>query len=103
MNEGVLMTRAELRRKLKALGPLDKDTRNTVTCALIGHSGIHTGCMGYFYCGRCGTQVGDSLMGSYNGKDTVIIEHDCSTCRKNYEKLTWRDKLYVPDPFKLEN
>ena len=35
-------------------------------------------------------------------KEGVIIGHDCKTCREHYEKCTWRDKWFVPDPFKKE-
>jgi hypothetical protein len=69
-----------------------------VTCATIGHSRIKTTCFGYWSCARCREQVGDSLGGAYGGEDDVIVGHDCPTCRANAAKLTWKDRLFAPDP-----
>lgn len=97
------MTRKELLQKIKAIGPLDEDTRNEVVCAMIGHSNIQTVCFGYFHCARCGQLVGDNLAGIYeNAENIVIVGHDCDKCRENFKKLTWRDKLYCPNPFGKE-
>ena len=97
------MTKKELFEKLKILKPESKDQRNQLICALIGHSRIQTTFFGYYYCGRCGAQLGDSL-GSYypEASEVVIVGHNCDTCRKNFKKCTWQDKLYCPDPFKIE-
>lgn len=74
-----------------------------IVCVLIGHSNIQSSFMGYFYCGRCGDQVGDTLGSIYpNAKHVVIIDHKCSVCEVNYKKCTWKDKLFTPDPFKGE-
>lgn len=70
-----------------------------IICVLIGHSRIQSGCFGYWYCGRCKEQVGDSLGGSYSAKNIVIIGHACDECRANYKRCTWRDKLLVGNPF----
>ena len=95
------LTKKELMKKLKALGKMDKQTRNDIVCSLIGHSRIQSMCFGYYYCGRCGTQVGDGLASVYpEAEEVVIIDHKCIVCKKNYKKCTWRDKLYVIDPFK---
>lgn len=91
------MTRAEVLRRVRGL---EREERNAVVCALVGHSGIHHSCWGYKNCARCGAQVGDSLGGSYDGSSTVIVGHNCKKCRTNYAAMTWRDKLFVPDPFK---
>lgn len=40
------MTREEYESKMAALEPLDNETRKSVTCALLGHSHIVTGCFG---------------------------------------------------------
>ncbi len=90
------MTRKELLEKLKALKPLSNSTRNEITCSFIGHSNIVDGCMGYMYCGRCGDQIGDALGSVYSNDDAVLIGHGCDICDKNYDKLTWKDKIYVP-------
>ena len=100
MAKVVIQSKRELVEKLKLLGITDEDQKKEVTCSLIGHSKIQTTFFGYYYCARCGAQVGDSLGGVYPGaKDTVIVGHNCSTCRENYEKLTWKDKIFCPDPF----
>ena len=76
-------------------------TLKRVFCALFGHSNIQTSFWGYFNCGRCGFQVGDSLASSYpQATKVVIIRHNCQKCRDNYKKLTWKDKILTPNPFK---
>ena len=71
-----------------------------VICALWGHSNIETICFGYHYCGRCKEQIGDSLAGIYENHDAVVVGHNCDICRTNYKKLSWKDKLLAPNPFK---
>jgi len=71
-----------------------------VFCALFGHTKIQSQFFGYWYCGRCGEQLGDSLGGVYSAEDVVIIGHNCETCRKNHKKLKWHEKILVPNPFK---
>lgn len=70
-----------------------------VFCALFGHSRIQTHCWGYWYCGRCGVLVGDSLAGVYRAEGVVIVGHGCDQCRDNYRRLSWRDKILAPKPF----
>ena len=96
-----IKTKEELLKILKTLPIENKSHRNSIICSLIGHSWICTTCFGYRNCGRCGDQLGDSL-GSFDGgaKQAVIIGHNCETCRENYKKCTWKDKLYVKNPFK---
>ena len=97
------ITKKELMEKLKALGKISKEQRNSIVCSLIGHSLIQTTFFGYYNCGRCGNQLGDSLASIYPAVEVVVIVgHNCDTCQENYKKLTWRDKLYAPDPFKEE-
>lgn len=74
-----------------------------ILCVLLGHSKIQSSFWGYYYCGRCGDQVGDSLGSVYPQASTVVvIGHNCKTCRDNYKKLTLKDKLLTPNPFKAE-
>ncbi len=95
-----IRTKKELLEKLNALGPLDEATRNRVVCSLIGHSRIQTFFFGQFHCARCGEKVGDNLISVYNeAAEAVVAGHDCPTCRANYKKCTWRDKIFAPDPF----
>ena len=72
-------------------------------CSLLGHSRISTVCFGYRYCARCGDQLGDSLGSTDNGlPKAVIVNHsnDCKNCRANYKTLSWKDKIFCPNPFK---
>ena len=92
-------TEQELMAKLEALGEMDEDTRNNVVCSLLGHSNIQDSCFGYYNCARCGEHVGDAVGGIYDSSDVVVVGHDCPKCRANYEKLNWRHKIFVPDPF----
>ncbi len=93
------MTQKELKDKLLVLDIQDEEKVKSVVCALIGHSAIQTSCFSYYYCGRCGDQVGDRLGSVYDPSDVVIIGHNCDICHSNYKKLGWRDKFMVPNPF----
>lgn len=100
MASGTEITQEEVEKRLHGL---NEDQQKAVVCALVGHSRIQTYCFGYYNCARCGEQVGDSLASVYDGaKEAVVVGHDCKTCRKNAKKLTWRDTLLAPDPFKKE-
>lgn len=96
------MTKDKLLNKIALLDPSDDDTKKRIVCAIIGHSKIQSMYFGYVSCGRCGEQIGDTLGGVYDTTDSVIIGHNCQTCRDNYRKLGWEDKWMVPDPF-VEN
>ena len=89
-------TLPKVKARLKGLS--DEEARNVV-CALVGHSNIQNGCFGYFTCARCGEQVGDSLAGTYQNDNIVIIGHDCDICRANARRLRWQDTFLAPDPF----
>jgi ribosomal protein L37AE/L43A len=93
------VNKKELISKLKALGEIDEQQKKSAVCALIGHSRIMTECFGYWSCGRCGQQIGDSLGGVFDGRDKVIIGHDCRVCRKNFKTIGWEDKFMTPYPF----
>ena len=95
------MTKKQLMDKLKVLDLKDKDTRNNVVCSLIGHSKIITYCFGYLNCSRCEAQIGDCLGRASTAKGLVIVGHNCDECQKAFKTLTWQDKLYCPDPFKV--
>ena len=94
------MTKKELMEKLKAIGKISKQQRNDIVCSLIGHSNIQSTFWDYYYCGRCGAQLGDQLASIYNTNEVVIINHNCKILKKNYKKCSWKDKLYVTNPFK---
>ena len=89
----------QLKTKLDALGDISGEQRKSIVCSLVGHSRIQSACFGYYYCGRCGDQVGDALGGAYDARDVVIVGHDCSVCRDNYEKLDWKHTYLCADPF----
>ena len=98
-----IKTKGELLKILKSLPIMNKRHRNERICGLIGHSRIQTACFGYYSCGRCGQQLGDTLGSVYSfANETVIIGHKCPKCKENYKKCTWKDKLYVKNPFKKE-
>jgi hypothetical protein len=96
-----LLTRKELMQKLELLKPFkDKEQRNEIVCALIGHSRIIETWFGYQDCSRCGERLADALGGVGLGGDYVVVGHNCKICRKNYKKLDWRNRIYCPNPFK---
>jgi len=90
----------ELNEVLSKIPIKDEDQKKKVVCAMLGHSKIVIACWGYINCGRCGAQLGDTLGGIFPLTTYVVIGHNCETCKKNYEQMTWKDKLFVPDPFK---
>ncbi len=97
-----IKTKSELLKVLKPIPFRNKEHKLTVICSLIGHSKISTGCFGYRNCARCGGQLGASLGSIDPGKETaVIINHskNCKDCKSNYKKCTWKDKIYVKNPF----
>ena len=95
-----IKTEKELRDILKKTPYKDNNQRNNIVCSLIGHSTISEVCFGYRHCGRCNDLLGDNLGGvDYGREGAVIIGHNCPTCRKNYKKCTWKDKLFVKNPF----
>ena len=99
------LSRKNLMGILDRSGPITDAQRNGIVCALIGHSKTQTYCFGYHNCARCGAQLGDSLAGAYSAEKVVLVGHEggnCPTCHANYEKLTWRDKIFTPDPFVAE-
>mgnify|MGYP001558843726 FL=1 len=98
-----IKSEGELREILKKIPYRDNEHRNTIVCSLIGHSLISTFCFGYRNCGRCGALLGDSLGGADYGKlEAVLIGHKCEKCRENYKKCSWKDKLFVKNPFTKE-
>lgn len=102
-NQKEIKNKTELLKILKSIPIKNKNHRNSIVCSLIGHSLISTTYFGYRYCGRCEDQIGDSLGSIDCGiKEAVIIGHNCKECRANYKKCTWKDTLYVQDPFKKQ-
>lgn len=59
-------------------------------------------CFGYVHCARCEEQIGDTLGGIFDTTNSVIVNHGCKKCKKNYKKLNWKDKFLVEYPFKKE-
>jgi hypothetical protein len=96
-------TKEQLLKILKILPTKNRKHRNAVVCSLIGHSRIQRFFWGYFSCGRCGDQLGDTLCSVYPfANKAVVIGHDCDKCRENYKECTWKDKLYTQNPFKTK-
>ncbi|MGE0674897.1 MAG: hypothetical protein AB7O64_17780 [Methylibium sp.] len=88
------MTVDEARSRIEGL---DHDTARSVICALLGHSKVQKVCFGYWYCGRCETQIGDSLASTFDGSRSVVVDHHCDVCRQNLAGLTDADRLLLPD------
>lgn len=91
------LTQSDVEARIRGL---DEESARRVVCALVGHSRIQTHCFGYYYCARCGEQVGDTLGSVYDGaRLAVVVGHDCNLCRENAKALTWRDSMLSPEPF----
>ena len=84
------MTRKEYDEKITALEPLSEEQRKEVTCALLGHSHITTGFLGYVYCARCGEKLGDM----FAGFTTILWKCESITTVQPVEKimLNWGGK-----------
>ena len=91
-----MTSRIEVMKRIKGL---EAETQKGVVCALVGHSRIQTTFFGYYYCARCGDQVGDKLGASYDSSGIVVVGHNCDQCRENAKAFTWKDTLLAPDPF----
>lgn len=63
-----------------------------IYCVKNDHASYITNCMGYKYCGRCGTQIGDTLAGVFDTSNMILVGHDCKTCDTLKEKLSPLDK-----------
>ena len=88
-----------IKEQIKAFGEKFVISIKTLWCVWFGHSLIVDACFGYITCGRCGEQVADNLAGRQSDPNSVVIGHKCKTCKRNYEKLTWYHKIFVPNPF----
>ena len=97
------LTKKEFLQAIESMGNITEKQRNGIACALLGHSLIQTEFWGYYSCSRCGHQIGDKLGSDYDDSDVVIVGHNCDICKENYKKLTWRDKIYCPNPFTEED
>jgi hypothetical protein len=98
--EDSIKTKKQLLERMAGLGNISPGTKKTVVCALVGHSRIVDSCWGYITCSRCAAQLGDTLGGSFDLKEYVVVGHNCKVCKKIFATLTWKDKYLAPDPFK---
>lgn len=79
---------------------VEMDKLKEIFCAVFRHSRIQDAFMGYYSCGRCGTQLGDSLGSIYpSAQYVVIIGHRCRKCKANYKECNFIDKFLVGNPF----
>lgn len=74
-----------------------------IVCGFLGHSRVCHYCFGEITCARCRDVLQDGFAGLADTTGLVFVGHDCPTCRENYKRLTWKDKLLCPNPFKEEN
>lgn len=95
-----IKTKSNLIKVLEHLPFEDDAQEKNAICSLIGRSRIQTHCFGYYNCGRCGDQLGDTLGSIYRGaEDAVIVGRACAKCLANYKKCDWKDKYLAPNPF----
>ena len=64
-----------------------------IYCIKNEHAKYATNCMGYIYCGRCGEQIGDTLMGIFDLKEFAIVNHKCKLCDDIFKTLSDIDQL----------
>lgn len=69
-----------------------------IYCVLFGHTYFITHFFGYQYCGRCGTQIGDTLGSTGIGKCIPLTHHriNCKNCNKIRRRLTGLARIYMP-------
>lgn len=97
-----IRTKADLEKRIAALGGISDEQKRSVVCSLIGHSHVIDMCFGYVSCARCNAQIGDTLAGAFDTTGHVVVGHraegaPCSTCLANYKKLRWQDKVFLPE------
>lgn len=85
----------ELKQKVELIPGLTDKQKAEIACTLVGHSSVVNSCFGEVSCARCGTVVGDCLLGFYDTVDLLIVGHECPDCFKAYKKLTPADKFMV--------
>jgi len=75
---------------------LTKEQEAKIFCIKHGHATYVTKCFGYVHCGRCGTQVGDTLASCYP-MDQVAVpscpNKPCKHCDPIIKKLSKQDKI----------
>ena len=71
-----------------------------IYCAISGkHTYFITSFFGYQYCGRCGSQIGDTLGGVGIGYEIGIDEHhpkNCKSCNKIRKSWVGVDRMIKP-------
>jgi hypothetical protein len=64
-------------------------------CAFLGHPRVVDVCFGQVTCARCHAILGDTLMGVYDLRGRVIVDHDCEVCRTSWTALKWHERIAV--------
>lgn len=85
---------------------LSAEQRARIACATHGHPPIVNVCLGQVTCGRCDAILGDTIMGSYDLTDTVVLDHDaagtCEVCPAVAARLSRADLSYLPPKARAE-
>jgi hypothetical protein len=79
----------------KMVEKLTKTQQAQIYCVKNFHADYVKEFWGEVYCGRCGSKIGDILMGFYNSTNVLIVgckDKKCKTCPKIYKSLNKMDK-----------
>jgi len=74
---------------------LTKEQEAQIYCVKHGHAKFVWTFFGYVHCGRCSTQIGDTLAGIFSGDGYYLIGHKCKECTKAYTTLSFTDREIV--------
>jgi len=82
---------------------LTKEQKMQIYCVKHGHAMYITQCFGYVHCGRCGTQIGDTLASIFDTRGYLLIGHKCKICNKIRKGLKKFDLKIVEKLEKEQN
>jgi len=95
------ITKKVLREALQIIGVMEHDKKIEMICGMIGHSRIIVSGS----CARCRHRIfefdhSSMISAGFPGEDSVF--HDEDGDKEKYEKMDWRDMLYVKSPFGIK-
>ncbi len=69
------------------LTELTQTQKAQIYCVKHSHANYVTNCMGYKSCGRCNTQIGDTLAGCFDMSKVISVGHKCDKCNELKKSL----------------
>jgi hypothetical protein len=95
-------TQESFEDKLKVFGEITEEQKSAVACAILGHSKVIDACFGQITCGRCGANLGDTLVGTYTIPEGSFLRKSVEeniANRDKWDSLSWSDTYLITDTF----